>query len=76
MNKYYQRFMLAGFFCLSVHQVTAQKTLLIKPTIGWVFPLSTIEQPSSSLALSQKHLFSPQVGGDLQLDPAPDGGFR
>lgn len=45
----------------------AQKTLLIKPTIGWVFPLSSIEQPSS-LELSQKHLFSPQVGGDLQLD--------
>jgi hypothetical protein len=69
MNKHYQRFMVAGLFCLSAYGAMAQKTLLIKPTFGWVFPLSSIEQPSSSLDLSQKHLFSPQVGGDLQLDP-------
>ncbi len=69
MNKYYQRFMVAVSFCLSVCQVTAQKALLIKPTFGWVFPLSTIEQPSSSFQEIHFFLFSPQVGVDLQLDP-------
>lgn len=61
--------MLAVCFSLTAYGAMAQKTLLIKPTFGWVFPLSSIEQPSFSFELSQKHLFSPQVGGDLQLDP-------
>jgi hypothetical protein len=67
MNKYPQIFMLAVCFCLTAYGAMAQKTLLIKPTFGWVFPLSSIEQPSSSLELSQRHLFSPQPGVDLQL---------
>jgi hypothetical protein len=52
MNKYYQSFMLAVSFCLIAYGAMAQKTLLIKPTFGWVFPLFTIKQPSSSLQLS------------------------
>jgi len=69
MNKYHQSFMVAISFCLSVCQVMAQKTLLIKPTIAVVFPLSSIDPPSSSLEESHFLHVSPQVGGDLQLDP-------
>jgi hypothetical protein len=68
-SKYYQRFLVAVCFCLTAYGVMAQKTLSIKPSFGWVFPLSTIEQPSSSLQLSQSILFSPQLGGALELDP-------
>jgi hypothetical protein len=67
MNKYYQSFMVAGLFCLSVCQVMAQKTLLIKPTIAVVFPLSSIHQPSSSLQESHFIHVPPQLGVDLQL---------